>query len=91
MIHQHICWVPRQWLVLPWNSLQIVIRQEMIIHYYKYRGIEGTTIRIECINACIRCHAQQFWMCKDGHDKYEAPHFKEYYALFIPCFYCTDL
>lgn len=91
MEHQFICWVPREWLAFPWNSLQAILLKEMSLQFYHRGTFEGTAIRMESITAYLRYHAQDFWMCKDGHDWQKAPYFKEYYAFFIPCVYCADL
>lgn len=89
MAHQLVCWVPREWLASSWNSLQVVLFEEMSLQFYNHGTIEGTAIRVGNTTAYLRYHGQHFWMCKDSHRGQEVPHFKEYYAFSIFCIHCA--
>nr|ACE75422.1 conserved hypothetical protein [Glyptapanteles indiensis] len=56
MAHQLVCWVPREWLASSWNSLQVVLFEEMSLQFYNHGTIEGTAIRVGNTTAYLRYH-----------------------------------
>ncbi|CAD6243659.1 GSCOCT00014210001.2-RA-CDS [Cotesia congregata] len=86
MAHKQVYIVPRQWLGC--DKLECILYNEMRFYYRKYGKCEGLVLRRTGVKAYFEHYSGYLWARMDS-DWATIPDKKTYFAVFVPCVYCS--